>query len=126
MKALIGVAAAALLLATPALAQTDTQACAFQAPPSLIDGADSSHEQMTSKGEEVTAWVNARQAQEARCQAEIQRLQAELQPLIDAYNASGPQRVSTVQAWNAEVTEFGARPQQRERTRGGVLTRPDN
>lgn len=120
----VAAAAAALLLASPASAQTN--ACAFAPLPQLADGAAASHEQMTAKNEEVAAWVAQREQQEAACQAQINALQAQLAPMVAAFNAAGPERVQTVQSWNAEVQEFTARgPQPSRRQRGGVLTSPD-
>jgi len=126
MKVFAGavVAAAALLLATPAAAQTD--ACTFAPVPQLADGAAATHDQMTEKNTEIAAWVSQREQQEAACQAQINALQAQLAPMVSAFNAAGPERVQTVQAWNAEVQEFSARPAQpQRRQRGGVLTSPD-
>jgi septal ring factor EnvC (AmiA/AmiB activator) len=130
MKVLIGAAAAALLLATPALAQTPQAAGAcgsFAAAPSLIDGANANRDQMTSKNEEVTAWATARQQQEATCQQEINTMRTQLEAMVSAFNTSGQERVTVVQNWNAEIAEFGGRSgASTGRQRGGVITRPDN
>jgi len=125
MKVFAGaVAAAALLLASPAAAQTN--ACAFAPAPPLADGAAATHEQMTEKNTEIAAWVAQREQQEDACEAQINALQAQLAPMVSAYNAAGPERVQIVNSWNAEVQEFSARPQQPRRQRGGVLTSPDH
>lgn len=122
MKVLLGATAAALLLASPALAQTgNTGQCTFTAAPTLADGANATREVMEAKTVEINAWLAARQQEEAACAAAIQAL-------ADARSASGQERQSLVQTWNGEIQEFGARPAQQSsrRDRGGTLTRPDH
>lgn len=132
MKVLLGAAAAALLLASTAHAQTTTPPasgnCAGFAPaPTLPDGANANHGQMTEASEAVDAWRQEREAKQQACQNEINALQTQLNAMIQAYNAAGQERVSVVNAWNAEVEEFGARGGSTARQRrGGVITRPDD
>lgn len=130
MKVLLGATAAVLLMASPAVAQTETQAAApsrctgFAAAPASVDGATATRAQMEAAQAEWAAWQTQRVEQEAACQAEIAAH-------TTAFNAAGAERTSAVAAFNAEVTEFSARGQtaetpQRRRRDGGVLTRPDN
>jgi hypothetical protein len=135
MKVLFGAAAAALLMASPVLAQTPTQTpaatvpagsrCAGFAPaPALVDGAEATREQMQTAQAEWTAWQAQRVEQETACQAEVAALTA-------AFNAAGAERSAAATNFNTELTEFNARGEaaatpQRRRRDGGVKTRPDN
>ncbi|MGE0741102.1 MAG: hypothetical protein AB7O98_07145 [Hyphomonadaceae bacterium] len=97
--------------------------CTFSPPPSL---AVSGRAAATAKTQEVAAWDTQRQQQEQTCRTEIERVRGNLQTMAAAFNASNTERQSIVQAWNAEVQEFGSRPAPARRERGGVLTRPDD
>jgi len=129
MKLLLGATAAVCLLASPAFAQTETQATATRcagsaAAPAATDGATATRAQMEAAQAQWAAWQTQRLEQEAACQAEIAALTA-------AFNAAGPERAAAVAAFNAEVQEFSqgsqaaATPERRRRD-GGVRTRPDH
>lgn len=130
MKVLLGAAAAAALLVSPAFAQTTPQLpanCAgFEPAPTLPDGATANHAAMTAAAERVDAWRLAREAKQQACQTEINTLRAQLDAMIQAYNTAGQERVDVVNAWNVEVQEFSARGGSSNRRRGSVITRPDD
>lgn len=119
MKLMIGAAAAALLLATPAMAQTATPSipatCSnFDAGPTLVDGASATRQQMNTTSESVEAWRAALEAKRATCQADIATLRAQLEASVAAYNASATNATQTLNAWNAEVTEYNGRTGDRD------------
>ncbi|HYD89152.1 MAG TPA: hypothetical protein VEA80_16865 [Vitreimonas sp.] len=114
MKLMIGAAAAALLLATPAMAQTATPAipasCAnFDAAPTLVDGANATRAQMNTTSQSVETWRAAIETKRAACQTDIAALRAQLEAAVAAYNASAQSASQTLSAWNTEVTEFNGR-----------------
>jgi len=115
MRMLIGAAAMALACATPAFAQADQSPaggsqCAFAPAPTLIDGAASDRDAMTATGEQVNAWLQARQQEEVACQQQLVAEQARVQTMINVYNASGRERQSIVQAWNGFLTSNSGLP----------------
>lgn len=114
MKLMIGAAAAAVLLATPAMAQTTALAmpasCSgFEPAPALIDGATATRAQMTETNDRLQAWRVALDAKRATCQADINALRAQLDAAVAAHNAVVDGASAHLTAWNAEVTEFNAR-----------------
>jgi hypothetical protein len=132
MKLMIGAAAAALLLATPAMAQTASPAipasCSnFDAAPTLVDGASATRAQMNSTSESVEAWRAALEAKRTTCQADITALRTQLEAAVAAYNASAQSATQTLNTWNTEVTEFNGRSGQsvntERRSSGGVSRR---
>jgi len=112
MKVLTGAAAAmALLVASPALAQTTTGACAVQAAPApaAIDGATVTNEAMQAAHGAMAAWAATRQAQVQACRAEIEAMRAQLNGLETGYNASVAELNAAVAAFATETEEFNAR-----------------
>lgn len=108
MRLLMGAAALALAFAAQAFAQTPpAPQCAFAPAPTLIDGATSNRDAMTAAGEEVNAWLQTRQAQEAACQPQLNASLAQLQTMESAYNAAGRERVAVVEAWNRFTQSSG-------------------
>lgn len=124
MRLLIGAAAAALLFASPALAQTATipASCAgFEAAPATPDGAVANSREMQEGATRFDAWRAAREQKLATCQADAAALRAQLEATVAAFNAAGTERVTAVTAWNAEIEEFNARGSTNNRSRGGVI-----
>ena len=122
MKLMIGAAAAALLLAAPAMAQTAAPAipasCTnFDAAPSLVDGANATRAQMTTTSQNVETWRAALEAKRTACQADITAMRAQLEAAVAAYNGSAQNATQTLTAWNTEVTEFNGRGNQDADTR---------
>lgn len=120
------IAAALLSVAAPALAQDQAvsgNCSGYAALPNLPDGARATHAAMTRGGERLDEWRRQREARMALCLAEINAVRAQLNAMEQAYNQVATERNNAIASWNAEVAEFGARGQSRER--GGVLTRPD-
>jgi hypothetical protein len=118
MKMLVGAAFAALMLATPAVAQTDpaasaavnaTSCGALAAPPTLPDGATADREAMEAGNTAFTAWAEANRAVLACRRAEVEALQARFQALRAEYNTGAEQLNATNTAWQADVTEFNER-----------------
>ncbi len=120
MRIVLGAAVAALLIATPASAQTETGAAetacaAVAAAPSLPDGATATYEQMEEANAAYNSWFESnRTALECR-RAEVEAVQARYQSLRTAYNAGVEQVNATRTSWEAEVTEFNARSPQQQR-----------
>ncbi|MBC7768125.1 MAG: hypothetical protein H7124_05010 [Phycisphaerales bacterium] len=117
MKLMIGAAAAAMLLATPAMAQTTAPSipasCSnFDAAPTLVDGAAATRQQMTATSASVEAWRSALEQKRTACQTDVTALRAQLEAAVGAYNASAQSAAQTLNAWNVEVTEFNARGEQ--------------
>lgn len=125
MKVLLGATAAVFLMASPALAQTgQAPSCQnYAAAPTVPDGATASREEMTASRDAVAAW-------DAALVAQINACKGELRALNDAADAANTARLATVASVSTETQEFNARgnnaPAERERRRGGVLTRPDH
>lgn len=123
MKSAVFVALAAVVLATPAMAQSagSPNCTGFDPAPTLPDGTTASHDAMTAAGARVDAWRQARDQKLALCQADVVALRAQLDAMVQAHNTAGQERMAVVNAWNAEVDEYGARGR---RQRGAELTRP--
>ncbi|WP_135210777.1 hypothetical protein [Vitreimonas flagellata] len=115
MKFLIGVAAATLLMASPALAQTPTAATApdvcvgFAAAPTVPDGATATPEAMSTMDTEFRAWHSAGTAKLQQCRAEVDAMRARLAATETAYNAGVALLNGTRDAWQVEVDEYNAR-----------------
>lgn len=124
MKLITGAAAAALVLASTALAQTPqtpptpapaavalTANCSGFAPaPTLPDGATASRDEIAAGNTAYDTWGQARLAKLRLCRADIEALRAQLIPLEQAYTASNTELGGIVTSWQAEVAEFNARP----------------
>jgi hypothetical protein len=122
MKLLLGAAVAALLIASPAMAQTDpaptaapTQCGTVEAAPTgAPDGATATREQVEAFTTRFNAWGEAtRVALECkRTRAEAARAQADAWTL-EFNNENGAARTA-IAAWQAEVDEFNARAPARQ------------
>jgi hypothetical protein len=119
MKVLIGAAAAVLLIAAPAGAQTGTTAPAATAGasqcgavpemPTLPDGADAGRNDMESANTAYTAWsANVRTNLDCR-RAEAQSLQTQADARIAEHNAAAAALATANTNWQAEVEEFNGR-----------------
>ncbi len=121
MKFLIGVAAATLLMASPALAQTPATApdvcVGFAAAPTLPDGATAAPEAMAAMDTEFRAWHGAGTAKLQQCRTEIEALRAQLTATETAYNGGVALLNGTRDAWQVEVDEYNARAPARNRGR---------
>lgn len=112
MKFLIGAAAATLLMASPALAQTPDlpESCTgFAAAPTLPDGATADREAIAAADTQFREWHGAGSAKLSQCRAEIEAARARLTALEGAYNQAVGVMNSTRDAWVVEVEEFNAR-----------------
>ncbi|UPT61594.1 MAG: hypothetical protein M0D54_14435 [Hyphomonadaceae bacterium JAD_PAG50586_4] len=119
MKFLIGAAAATLLMASPALAQTPATApdvcVGFAAAPSVPDGATATPEAMATMDTEFRAWHGTGSAKLQQCRAEVEAMRARLAATETAYNAGVALLNGTRDAWQVEVDEYNARAPARNR-----------
>lgn len=126
MRILFGAAAAALLLASPAFAQTEAPAGAcvgFAAAPTLPDGATANAAAITTGDTTFRAWHVSGSEKLGQCRAEVEAARARVRELEALHNSAAEQLNVTRDAWQVEVTEYNARgaaPARRER--GGVRT----
>ena len=121
MKLLRGAAVAAILIASPAMAQTDATPAAAScgavtpAPSDAPDGATADRAVIDAHTTRFNAWATATnqvlsckrlQAEEARARADA---------LTNEFNTENAALRAAVTAWTAEVEEFNARaPARRE------------
>ncbi len=130
MKLLIGAAAAALMFAATAAAQTpptDSAHCSgFQPAPTLPDGATADRAEIAVGNTQYETWGQERLAKLRLCRAEIEALRAQLAPLEQAYTANNTELTSVVTAWQAEVAEFNARGGATRNRRGTQRTTRPN
>jgi hypothetical protein len=119
MKFLIGAAAATLLMASPALAQTPATApdvcVGFAAAPAIPDGATATPEIMSGTDTEFRAWHGTGSAKLQQCRAEVEAMRARLTATETAYNAGVALLNGTRDAWQVEVDEYNARAPARNR-----------
>jgi hypothetical protein len=125
MKLFMGVAVAAMLLATPVLAQTAGETTATPAPvppsacgtpspaPTAPDGATASREEMATANTTYVAWAEAYRAIVQCRHAEAQSLRAQADARAQEHNAAVETFNTTSTAWEAEVAEFNARTTRR-------------
>ncbi|HEX8901265.1 hypothetical protein [Vitreimonas sp.] len=112
MKFLIGAAAATLLMASPALAQTPDlpESCTgFAAPPTLPDGATADRDAITGADAQFREWHGAGTTKLGQCRSEVEAARARVAAMEAAYNAAVAQLNGTRDAWVVEVEEFNAR-----------------
>lgn len=121
MKLLIGAAAAALLMATPALAQTDTAAPAASCgtlepvPADAPDGATASREVVEAYTQRFNEWGERSNAVLACKRAEAEAARARADALTTQFNTENSMVRDAIATWTAEVAEFNARPQRQRR-----------
>lgn len=104
-------AALACVLVANASAQTPAAgSCAgFTPAPTMPDGATASSSAMQNGDIRFNAWLEARNAKLAACLADINALQAQLQPLQEAFNQASTERAAVYSSWAAEVEEYNTR-----------------
>lgn len=129
MKVLFGAAAAALIIATSAAAQTppvNPNCTGFTPAPALPDGATANNRQMAAGNDAYQGWGQDRLAKLQACRTDIEALRAQLNTLEQAYNTANGELTGVTNSWQAEVAEYNARGNGGQQRRGGVLTRPDH
>jgi uncharacterized protein (DUF885 family) len=114
MKAIIGGAFIALLLATPAFAQNTSPAPSascqgIAAPPTLIDGATARAAAVASTNTAFQEWLAQVDTRLTACRTEAEAARAQAESLSAAYNSAAEQRNAAVEAWRVEVEEYNAR-----------------
>jgi len=120
----VGAALVALAIAAPATAQTQTTPAApaqtacgpVTPPPTLLDGATATREQMNAFNTTYAAWFSANREALSCRRAELEAGQARLEALRNEYNAGADALNATNNAWQAEVTEFNNRTTNRPST----------
>lgn len=129
MKVLLGATAAFMLMAAPALAQTQAALpaqCTFTAAPAIPDGATATNTAMQNAREALEAWRATRQTELTACNGAAQALQAQAQAAAVVYNVAAIDTDATINRFVAENTEYNARGSTGRRERGSSLTRPDH
>ena len=124
MKVLLGATAAVLLLASPALAQTQTALpaqCNFTAAPTIPDGATANNNAMRDARTAVEAWRTTRQAELAACNAASQALLAQANAAAAAHNTAATETDTVIRQFTAENEEYNARAPNQRRERGSAL-----
>lgn len=112
MKVLLGAAAAVLLMAVPAAAQTTPAAstcAALQPAPTLPDGAVADREAMEAANTAFMAWAEAYRTVLTCRRTEAEGIHAQWQARVSEYNAGAEQLNSTNSSWEAEVAEYNER-----------------
>ena len=121
MKTMI-VAVAAMLIASPALAQTapaapasvPTSSCGnLPTVPTLPDGASASREEMERGNEAFNTWSAAARAVVECRHTEAEALQAQWTTRVSEHNAMVEGLNVTNTSWQAEAAEFNARNERR-------------
>lgn len=127
MKVLLGATAALTLLASPALAQTQTAAvpaqCNFTAAPTIPDGATANNNAMRDARTAVEAWRTTRQAELAACNTASQALLAQANAAAAAHNTAATETDTVIRQFTAENDEYNARAPNQRRERGSALVR---
>lgn len=125
MKVLLGATAALVLLASPALAQTQSSAlpaqCNLTPAPTIPDGATANNNQMRDARTALEAWRTTRQAELVACQTAVQALQAQAAAAVTAYNTAATETDATITRFAAENEEYNARAPTQRRERGSAL-----
>lgn len=120
MKVLLGAAVAALLMASPAMAQTDAApACGAvtPAPADQPDGATASREQLEAYTQRFNAWAEATNQALACKRSRAEEARARADALTSEFNTENTALRTAIEAWTAEVNEFNARAPARNRGR---------
>jgi hypothetical protein len=116
MKLLLSAAVAALLIASPAMAQTDAAPAASAscgtvapAPPGLPDGATASREDVEAYRLAFDAWHTATTPVLACKRTRAEEALARSNALTGEFNTENTAVNSAITAWRAEAEEFNAR-----------------
>jgi hypothetical protein len=123
MKTLLGAALAAVLLATPALAQTETTAPAAPVPasscgalpaqPTMPDGAVANREEMEAANTAFVAWFEQYRANLTCRSTEATALRAQFEARFAEHNTGVEALEAANTSWTAEAAEFNARTDRR-------------
>ncbi len=126
MKLLFGAAVAAMLIATPALAQTPPSSASNcpQAgePPTLPDGATADRNEVEAANERYTTWAQGVSESLTCMRAEAEALHQQWQARVSAHNEAAETLRATTASWEAEVQEFN----ERNPRRTGTTRQPTN
>ncbi len=111
MRLVVVAAVVACAFAAQASAQTPAPgSCSgFTSAPSMPDGATATSSAMQNGDIRFNAWLEARNSKLSACLADINALQAQLQPLQEAFNAAAAERAAAYASWSAEVEEYNSR-----------------
>ncbi len=128
MKLLLGAAVAALLMASPAMAQTNAAPAecgtVAPAPADQPDGATASREVVQAYTESFNAWAEATNQVLSCKRARAEAARAHADALTAEFNTENTALRTAIDSWTAEVTEFNARaPARRERDPRSVVNR---
>jgi hypothetical protein len=131
MKVVLGAAVAAMLAASPALAQTTpaatpppTACAALPSPPTLPDGAAADRNAMAAGNATFTEWTNVYIAALQCRRDEVTALRAQLEARVAEHNAAAEVLNATNRSWEADVAEYNERGGDDGRTRGNTRRPP--
>jgi hypothetical protein len=126
MRLMLGAAAAALLFATPVLAQTDTTTAAPAScgavtpqPADMPDGASASRSAVEAFTTRFNAWAEANNQALACKRARAEAARAQADAYTAEFNTENAALRASIAAWQAEVNEFNARNVAQERRPAG-------
>lgn len=122
MKLLLGAAIAALLMASPAMAQTDPAApatcgAAAPSPANQPDGATASRETVEAYTLSFNTWAEATNVVLSCKRARAEAARAASDAATAEFNTENSALRTAIEAWTAEVNEFNARAPARNRGR---------
>lgn len=116
MRLVLGAAVAALLMATPAMAQNDTAAApaascgaVAPAPTGMPDGATASRNVVETYTTNFNAWAEATNQVLACKRARAEAARAQADALTAEFNTENGSLRDTIASWTTEVEEFNAR-----------------
>lgn len=114
MKFMLGAAAAALLFATPALAQNTAAPAAScgtveAAPTGMPDGANANRRAVEAFTTRFNAWAEASNQVLACKRTRAEEARAQADALTNEFNTENGTIRTAIAAWTAEVEEFNAR-----------------
>jgi hypothetical protein len=119
MKFLQGAAVAALLIATPAMAQTeaasDSCGTVAPAPANVPDGATASAADVEAYRVAFEAWFNATNPVLTCKRTQAEEAAARSAAMTSAFNAENTTVNAAITAWRTEAEEFNARAPARPR-----------
>jgi hypothetical protein len=121
MRLLLGAAVAALLIASPAMAQTGaapaTCGAVTPAPTDMPDGATASRPDVEAFTERFNAWAEANNQVLACKRTRAEQARAQADAYTNEFNTENATLRQTIATWTAEVEEFNARnvPARRDR-----------
>jgi len=123
---MLGAAVAALLFATPAIAQeTAPASCGAieAAPTGMPDGAEANIRAVNAYTERFNAWADANAAVLTCKRERADAARAHADALTTEWNTENGARRAAIAAWQVEVDEFNARNQGARRPGGDPRSR---